>query len=339
MKRLCLLAASLLLLWGFCPPARAAGITLNFKAASAAEASAADQRFAELVEQKTEGRIEVVLHAGDALYSADALTVEALLVGDLAFATLPAAALADFVPMLGALRLPFLFSGNLSLWETLTAESTGQNLLNAVAACSGDALEALGWRQGAVQYLYLHEDAAAPGDWAGLRLYAQDALACDMLVALGAEPVTSLPAEEAAAAAQNLDGACGTPGQGETDASVFAGPGLQIPYAFEPRVFVVSAAALASSGVRDEDREILYACAKASQAFAAELATQRAEDDAAQAAAQGGRILELPADALRDLQERMAEPLEPLGGQSVYGKWAAGLEDALYPLLLPALTE
>ncbi len=68
----------------------------------------ADQEFARLVEEKTNGRIKIEVYAGGTLYGDESSAIEALGMGDIAFTSVSASPVAAYVPTINALCLPYL---------------------------------------------------------------------------------------------------------------------------------------------------------------------------------------------------------------------------------------
>lgn len=69
----------------------------------------ADQEFARLIEERTEGRIKVEVYSGGQLYGEETGAIEALQLGDIAFARVSASPVASYVPALNAIQMPYLY--------------------------------------------------------------------------------------------------------------------------------------------------------------------------------------------------------------------------------------
>ncbi|NLW55046.1 MAG: hypothetical protein GX050_00230 [Firmicutes bacterium] len=68
----------------------------------------ADLEFARLVKEKTNGRIEIEVYYGGTLYGSEPEAIEAMVMGELGFARVSAAPVADYEPELNAVQLPYL---------------------------------------------------------------------------------------------------------------------------------------------------------------------------------------------------------------------------------------
>ena len=88
----------------------------------------ADYEFARLVEERTNGRIKIEVYSGGTLYGQETGAVEALQVGDLAFARVSTSPVASYVDALNAIQMPYLYNNGEHMWAVLNG-SVGQNLL------------------------------------------------------------------------------------------------------------------------------------------------------------------------------------------------------------------
>ncbi len=93
--------------------------------------SLADIEFARLVEERTEGRVKIEVRAGGALAETEPDAIAALKLGDLAFARVSAAPIAEYVPKLNAIMLPYLYRSSDHMWKVLNG-SVGQGMLNDI---------------------------------------------------------------------------------------------------------------------------------------------------------------------------------------------------------------
>lgn len=130
----------------------AAAMTLSVAAASATTlklsevhaegypTTLADQEFARLIEEKTEGRIKVEVYSGGQLYGEETGSIEALQLGDIAFARVSASPVASYVPALNAIQMPYLYKNADHMWAVLDGE-IGQDMLAQIEA-SGSAWSA-----------------------------------------------------------------------------------------------------------------------------------------------------------------------------------------------------
>ena len=134
MKRFCLLLALALAL---ALPTRAAlaaplRLALSDTAAQDSPEALADAYFAQLVEERTDGRVRIELHLDGALYADDMLAVQALILGDAAFARVSADAAAAFSPGLYVLQMPGLYADDAHMTAALADARAGGLALDAM---------------------------------------------------------------------------------------------------------------------------------------------------------------------------------------------------------------
>ena len=112
----------------------------------------ADQEFARLVEERTEGRIKIEVYSGGTLYGQETEAIEALQQGSIAFARVSASPVASYVPALNVIQLPYLYRDGDHMWSVLNGE-IGQGFLDAVQA-SGSGLIGLCYYDGGSRNFY-----------------------------------------------------------------------------------------------------------------------------------------------------------------------------------------
>jgi len=89
------------------------------------------ERFAQLVKERTEGKVVIqVKYAGE--YGTDEEVVSQMQFGGIDFARVSLAVIADEVPVLNVLQLPFLYKDSTHMWRVLDGK-IGQELLDAWA--------------------------------------------------------------------------------------------------------------------------------------------------------------------------------------------------------------
>src|SRR5690606_7389235 len=98
----------------------------------------ADQEFARLVKEKTNGRIEIEVYYGGTLYGSEPEAIEDMVIGELGFARVSASPVSEFVPELNAIQLPYLYKNANHMWAVLNGK-IGQDMLNKIQT-SGSGL-------------------------------------------------------------------------------------------------------------------------------------------------------------------------------------------------------
>jgi tripartite ATP-independent transporter DctP family solute receptor len=143
------------------------------------------ERFAELVRERTDGKVVIqVKYAGE--YGTDEDVLEQMRFGGIDFSRVSLAILADEVPILNALQMPFLYRDGDHMWRVLDSE-LGQELLQAT---TDTGVIGLSWYDAGARSFYSTSPIHSLEDMAGLRVRTQNSgLAMDMVEHLGAVPV------------------------------------------------------------------------------------------------------------------------------------------------------
>ena len=143
------------------------------------------ERFAELVKERTKGKVIIqVKYAGE--YGTDEDVVSQMKFGGIDFARVSLAVVADEVPVLNVLQLPFLYKDSAHMWKVLDGE-IGQDLLDALQE---EELVGLSWYDAGARSLYSTKPIRELADVKGLTVRVQNSqLAMDMVTLMGAKPV------------------------------------------------------------------------------------------------------------------------------------------------------
>ena len=289
MKRFCLLFALALAL---ALPTRAAlaaplRLALSDTAAQDSPEALADAYFAQLVEERTDGRVRIELHLDGALYADDMLAVQALILGDAAFARVSADAAAAFSPGLYVLQMPGLYADDAHMTAALADARAGGLALDAmrpaglIGLCFYD-----GGQRGVV--------TGSGGALSGLRVRVPDGASARALAeALDVQPVPQ-GAQEA------VDGAMGP----WSVCASFPGAACywELDHARALSVLLASEMALAAAGVSDTDLTAIAQCAQETQRYQFEALAMREERAQAAAQAAGVQRVEVDLQALEALR-------------------------------------
>ena len=289
MKRFCLLFALALAL---ATPTRAAlaaplRLALSDTAAQDSPEALADAYFAQLVEERTDGRVRIELHLDGALYADDMLAVQALILGDAAFARVSADAAAAFSPGLYVLQMPGLYADDAHMTAALADARAGGLALDAmrpaglIGLCFYD-----GGQRGVV--------TGSGGALSGLRVRVPDGASARALAeALDVQPVPQ-GAQEA------VDGAMGP----WSVCASFPGAACywELDHARALSVLLASETALAAAGVSDTDLTAIAQCAQETQQYQFEALAMREERAQAAALAAGVQRVEVDLQALEALR-------------------------------------
>ena len=307
MKKFLTLAVALMLVLGLACSVSADAIKLNLSEVHVEgyPTTMADEHFAELVKERTDGRIEITVYPGGTLYGAEPLAIEAMVVGDLAFARVSASPVADFVPAMNAIQLPYLYKNAEHMWAALNSEEIGQKMLDEVQS-SGSGMIGLCYYDGGSRCFYTTKKVEKVADLAGLKIRMQDnALMCDLVKVLGASPVVGIGPNEVS---QNItsgviDGAENNWPTYESKGDYKAAPYYTLDHHTRvPEVLLASETALASAGVSAEDIEIIKQCAKDTQEFEIEAWKAREVESEKIVLEGGAQAVELTDDAFAVFQ-------------------------------------
>ncbi|MEF2553984.1 TRAP transporter substrate-binding protein [Aurantimonas sp. A2-1-M11] len=145
----------------------------------------ASERFAELVEEKTEGRVTIDV-GGNAQFAEDAEALTNMRLGTLAFSANSQGPMSAIVPQFSLLGLPFLFEDLPQAWEVV--DGPFGDSLKALAEEQGLLVLAF-WDNGIRQTSNNVRPIEAPADLAGLKIRTPpDPITVDIFNALGASP-------------------------------------------------------------------------------------------------------------------------------------------------------
>lgn len=149
-------------------------------------------RFADLVNQRTGGRIQIQVYPGAALGD-EASVVEQMQLGMIDFARVSLGTLSEYCPMLNVLQMPYLYVDSDQMWRVLDGEIGGRFL----EGLPDIDLYGLSWFDAGARSFYSSKRPIQTlEDLQGLIVRVQEAsLISDMVLALGAAPVTMVYAD------------------------------------------------------------------------------------------------------------------------------------------------
>ena len=295
-------------------------LTLSEVHAEGYPTTLADYEFARLVEERTEGRIKIDVYSGGTLYGEETGSIEALQIGDLAFARVSASPVASYVPALNVIQLPYLYRDGEHMWQVLNGE-IGQQMLADIEE-SGSGLVGLCYYDAGARNFYTTTPVNSVEDMAGLKIRLQNnPMMVEMVQLLGGNGVTGIGPNDVYSAIQQgtIDGA-------ENNWPTYESMGdYQVaPYFVLDGHTRVPEILLASKAVLDTldpaDVEIIKECAKETQAYEIEQWALREESSEAKVTSEGVIVTELTPEQLQEFQDKM----EPL-----YAKYGAGYEDLI----------
>lgn len=270
--------------------------------------SLADSEFARLVEERTEGRVKIEVRTGGALAENESDAIEALKIGDLAFTRVSAAPVAEYVPKLNAIMLPYLYRSSDHMWKVLNG-SIGQGMLNDVEK-SGSGLIGLCYYDGGSRNFYITKPVRSVSDMQGLKIRVQNnQMMVDMCAALGATGVTGIGVASVRGAIESgvVDGAENNwptyqSGGDYTVASNY----ILDQHTRVPEILIASK--IVMERLDPADVTIIKECAKMTQEFEIKKWKEKEASSEQIVRANGNTIITLSSDAFKEFQDAM-QPL------------------------------
>ena len=295
-------------------------LTLSEVHAEGYPTTLADYEFARLVEERTEGRIKIEVYSGGTLYGEETGSIEALQIGDLAFARVSASPVASYVPALNIIQLPYLYRDGEHMWQVLNGP-IGQDMLNEIQA-SGSGLVGLCYYDAGSRNFYTKTPVNSVEDMAGLKIRLQNnAMMVEMTNLLGANGVTGIGPNDVYSAIQQgtIDGAENNWPTYESMGDYQVAPYFVLDgHTRVPEILLASEAVLET--LDPADVEIIKECAKETQAYEIEQWALREASAEEKVVSEGVVVAELSADEIAKFQDRMAP---------IYEKYGAGYEDLI----------
>lgn len=257
-------------------------------------------RFAELVEERTEGRIRILVQP-DAVMGDEKSVVSQMQFGGVDFSRVSLASLSEFLPELRVLQMPYLYTGSEHMWQILDGE-IGDEFLKVI---DNNDLVGLSWYDAGVRNFYTSgQPIEKLEDVSGLRIRViKSSLMSDIIVALGAEAVQIDYADVySALQRQDVDGAENNWPSYETMGHYEVAPYYTVDeHSRVPEVQICSA--VTWNKLSPEDQKILRECAEESALYQRQLWTQE-EKTAKQIALDNGvQVIELSEQEKKRFQE------------------------------------
>lgn len=305
-------------------PAKAVTLVLSEVHAEGYPTTLADYRFAELVEERTEGRVTIDVYSGGTLYGEETGSIEALQIGDLDFARVSASPVASYVPSLNVIQLPYLYRDGDHMWQVLNGP-IGQQMLDEIQA-SGSGLVGLCYYDAGARNFYTTTPVQSVADMAGLKIRLQNnAMMVEMVSLLGGNGVTGIgPNEVYSAISQGtIDGAENNWPTYESMGDYEAAPYFILDgHTRVPEILLASEAVI--DKVSAEDWEIIKECAKETQEYEIEQWALREESSREKVVAAGVTVYEPTAEQIQEFQDRMSP---------IYEEYGAGYEDMIQEII------
>ena len=145
------------------------------------------QYFADLVQQRTGGKVVIRVEANGA-YGSEQQVWEQLSIGGVDFSRMSISVLADELPRLNVLQMPYLYRDAAQMWRVLDGE-IGQGFLQDFSA---KGMVGLSWYDAGARSFYARRPVRSLDDLQGRVVRVQDSgVVLEMIRLLGAVPETS----------------------------------------------------------------------------------------------------------------------------------------------------
>ncbi len=162
-------------------------------------------KFAQLVKEKSDGRIIIQVHPNAELGTENE-TAEQLTFGGLDMVRVSLATMGDYSDMSLILQMPYIYTGSEHMWKVLNSD-IGQKVMDSF---DGTGIVPLSWYDAGARSFYMTDKPIRQlGDFQGMRVRVQQsAVMQDMISVLGAVPVP-IPYEQVYSELQKgtIDGA------------------------------------------------------------------------------------------------------------------------------------
>ena len=299
-------------------------LTLSEVHAEGYPTTLADQEFARLVEERTEGRIKVEVFPGGTLYGEETGSIEALQIGDIAFARVSASPVASYVPALNVIQLPYLYRDGDHMWQVLNGP-IGQDMLEEIQA-SGSGLVGLCYYDAGSRNFYTKTPVKSVEDMQGLKIRLQNnAMMVEMVQLLGGNGVTGIGPNDVYSAIQQgvIDGAENNWPTYESMGDYQVAPYFVLDgHTRVPEILLASEAVLET--LDPADVEIIKECAKETQAYEIEQWALREQSSEEKVVSEGVQVTELTPEQIAEFQARMTP---------IYEEYGAGYEDLIQEII------
>lgn len=232
-------------------------------------------RFAQLVEERSEGRIRIIVYE-NAQLGDETSVIEQLKYGGIDFARVSVMTMGEFLPRLNVLQLPYLYEDAGHMWRVLDGE-IGDELMQDFEACG---MKALSWYDAGSRNFYTVEKPIEKlEDMAGMRIrVAESELMECMVRALGAQPVSMVYSEVySALETGTIDGAENNWPSYES-AGHYKAAGYMTMDEHNRIPEVQLAAASTWEKLSEQDRALLEQCARESAEYQRTLWKQKEEE-------------------------------------------------------------
>lgn len=279
------------------------------------------QKFADLVGERSGGRIQILVLAGGEL-GAESDVIAQMQYGGVDFARVSLSQLAEYIPQLNVLQMPYLYENSAHMWKVLDG-SIGDDFLDIV---SQNELIGLSWYDaGARNFYNSKKPITCLEDMQGMRIRVQESeVMVDMIEALGASAIP-IPYADVYSALE----------QGTVDGAENNWPSYEAMNHYEVAKYYtidehnrVPEMQICSKHTWDklseEDQQMILDCAKESALYERKLWKERESESEAKAIKQGVEVVELSSEEKKRFQEAVT---------GIYEKYCADQMDIIEKII------
>lgn len=266
---------------------------LNFRLAEAHPAdyptTLGDKKFAELVNEKSKGRIQIKVYDSASLGDENSV-IQQVQMGSIEFTRISSGTLAEFNKQFGVFSLPYIFNDNDHVWRFLDGDF-GKKMLDNLEK---SRMVGLAYYSSGSRSFYTKKPVKGPNDLEGMKIRVmQNAINIELMKAFGAS-ATPMPYGEVFSALQTgvIDGAENNPPSYLT-ANHFQAVKNYVLDSHQrvPEVLMVSK--IAWDKLADEDKKIIKEAAQESVKFQKEAWDKFEKDALAKLIANGVVVTEV----------------------------------------------
>ncbi len=268
-------------------------------------------RFARMVHEQTEGRIQIRIYADAELGSEEDL-IRQLTYGGCDFMRASIATLTEYNPEANVLMMPYLYDSQEQMWNVLLGE-IGDELM---ASFEGTGIVPLNWYDAGVRNFYFSEPVRSVEDLSGKKIRVQDsALMQDFIRIIGGEPViTVFDDVYEALETERVDGAENNWSSYESMDHYEVAP-YYVPDGHTRIPELVLMSGVTMEKISEEDAAIIRECARSCTAYERALWQEREEESRRLVIASGTEVIGFSDEEIRKLREIVAPLYEQYCGE------------------------
>lgn len=268
-------------------------------------------RFADMVYERTQGRIKIKVQAGGVLGD-EVSVIQQIQYGGIDFARASIMTIGQLNDKINVLQLPYLYRDSDHMWKILDGE-IGQEFMNSL----GDGMIALSWYDAGARHFYSTEPISCLEDLKGKRIRVAESDLMEALIkALGGVPVTMAYADVfSALETGEIDGAENNwPSYTFTEHYKIAQYMTLDGHNRIPELQMVSQATWQK--LSEEDQKVIKECAMESALYERKLWTEQEKESRKIAEKSGVMVIELSEAEIQKFCDAVIPLYKEYGGEN-----------------------